>query len=288
MTDSHASNQEILKEVSQYVSAFEGLIEGTESSTEKKKLLATLLCTNRTTFQGTTTPRKMNSSSNTIRHHCENESAGNSPSKVEYRASERESPKPLQPWHSDGQASFCQNYCGCRCHRHKPINLPPYASKWACSLRLLWGNLGWFAPSCNVSKCKRSATRYIHAQYKFRLWMASTLICAWYNCTPAGDPKFFLTTINVVESDAFDFAGQGQLEQLRSAYQNGMASTHDAEPKFGYTALMVRFFKRAGRRILAGTNATILLQIEISHRQIEVIRFLLSVGADPGQRSFSG
>ena len=133
----------------------------------------------------------------------------------------------------------CPPRCRCACHKGRQFRWPTSTRKWTGFLLVKCTNFTWSRRACTVLTCKRIAQSSISVQYLLPVWLATTLISAWYKSAPLSGPEVLLKLVRMVRTDAYYYASQGAVDKLRSLYAAGKASIHDVDPSDGESALVV-------------------------------------------------
>ena len=133
----------------------------------------------------------------------------------------------------------CSPKCRCACHKGRQFRWPTSTRRWTGFLMITCINFTWSRPACTVPNCKRIAQSSISVQYSLPVWLATTMISAWYKCAPLSGPEVLLNLVRIIRTDAYYYASQGAVDKLRSLYIAGKASIHDVDPSDGESALVV-------------------------------------------------
>ena len=133
----------------------------------------------------------------------------------------------------------CERSCKCKCHHHQSLRLPLSWWQWTGHFNLMWRNMSWWRPNCNLRSCKRNADSFLRLQYAFPPRMLATMISAWYSGSALSGPQTAFNMIQQVDSKVYELAYDGNLEELRSYYVEGRASINQCDPLTGLTALLV-------------------------------------------------
>ena len=160
----------------------------------------------------------------------------------------------------------CPKSCRCKCHKRRTFQLPSSLRHWLGSLHVSVVNPWYMQPRCSAPSCRRRADLRVNVQYVFPSWPAATAISAYYERTTWGSVERLIRLVQIVDTNAFYFAGKGDLQSLRDLYFTGRASVHDVSPISGYTAL----------------------SLAILNLEFDVVRFLLELGADKTQADLYG
>ncbi|KAK5207025.1 hypothetical protein LTR41_007092 [Exophiala xenobiotica] len=155
----------------------------------------------------------------------------------------------------------CTPWCSCVCHERHHLRTPQFLEQFVGSLFVGYSGLPRMTKPCNQASCHLRAQPMSTVTYFFPRWFVSKALSLVIATTPLAGPVVSLKVQRTVPGDApiFNYAMTGDVERMKMLFLNGQASPHDVDFRSGVTPL----------------------HIAISHRRIEVCRFLLQMNADP-------
>lgn len=154
----------------------------------------------------------------------------------------------------------CQPWCSCCCHAQSYFSTPTMLSKVFGNLFIGYsGSIVSHTP-CNVKSCaSRSSHPRARATYFFPDWFYSKAIDAAFYRGPFGDLSANISLMGVQgrNSSVFKAVAIGDIPQLQDLFSEGLARPTDVDP-----------------------SGTTLVFAAVAYRQRDVVKFLLSAGAD--------
>lgn len=156
-------------------------------------------------------------------------------------------PSPRAPQY---RRNRCEKFCSCNCHRLHHFSTPQMAATmlgW-----LLVGYSGWPTwGKCSERLCRRQSIPTIAMAYYFPQWFVGRMIHFVFSVSYMNGPQVSLAAPRVIggNSDIFTYSIAGNLEGVKSLFDQGLASPFDVCETNGRTPLHVRIgFARSERR----------------------------------------
>lgn len=162
----------------------------------------------------------------------------------------------------------CRPACSCRCHLERRSQSYGYFDHIIGRLFVGYSGLPLVNTPCDSTRCQRSQTSYISAEYWFPLgFFWSQIVRLELGYQPQIGPQWELTTLRRVPDSAqcVRFALEGDIIGLKGLFQHGLASPRDVSSTRGYS----------------------LLRWALYGQQYETCRFLLAAGSDPDYKPIS-
>lgn len=154
----------------------------------------------------------------------------------------------------------CQPWCSCRCHAQTYLNTPTMLNKVFGSLFVGYSGSVISETPCNVKSCSSFSNRpRARATYFFPSWFYSKAIEAAFFRSSFGDLSANISILGVQgrNSQVFKAVAIGDIQQLQDLFFKGLARPTDVDQQ-----------------------GTTLVFAAVAYRQREVVKFLLSAGAD--------
>ena len=136
----------------------------------------------------------------------------------------------------------CRPGCLCNCHIERKSNTSGHFDRVVGRLFVGYSGLPLLNSSCDSATCQRSQTPYISAEYWFPLGFCwSQIIRLELGYQPNIGPQWQLNTLRRVTDSAqcVKYALGGNIDGLKSLFQQGMASPKDVSSTRGYSLLRV-------------------------------------------------
>lgn len=135
----------------------------------------------------------------------------------------------------------CTPWCSCRCHRESTFRTPRFLEQSVDSLFIGYSGLPVSRPSCNERTCHLRAQPLTYVTYFFPKWFLSRMVTFMMTITPLAGPVASLKVQRTVpgSADIFTFAKLGNVDGIRTLFENGLASPHDVHFESGITPLHV-------------------------------------------------
>jgi hypothetical protein len=142
--------------------------------------------------------------------------------------------------------SRCEGWCSCICHRPYYLQTPQSVDFLLGSLFVGYSGFPIRRRGCNERTCHQQSIPTIKVSYYFPRWFLNRVVQfkAWSSYMQG--PSLSLNVPRVIPDDSpvFSFAVQGNLAEIRSLFNKGLASPYDVGLSNGRTALHV---SRGGR-----------------------------------------
>ena len=185
----------------------------------------------------------------------------------------------------------CLQGCPCVCHKFRRVELPSRTSAMFGS-----GSLGFRGPpfwraECNHRPCKQGVGPLIVINYFLPTWISRTMLYAWFSSCPLRPPEFLLRTYQVLPYKNFliNAVRKGDLETLQETLATGKFSPYVLCESDGNSLLHVsQSHHMLINLIEADALHCKLAAASYSERAFVILRFLLSIGLDPGLNNSNG
>ena len=94
-------------------------------------------------------------------------------------------------------------------------------------------------PKCNEVTCRKRYNSSFTLTYRFPKWLTNQMMSYALFATRASGPQMALSTARIISgnSDIFRQAMQGNIEGVKSLFNEGLASPYDTASNYGYTSL---------------------------------------------------
>lgn len=134
----------------------------------------------------------------------------------------------------------CADWCSCDCHRRSLLRSPPYLDQLIGSIFIGYTGFPILGTKCNESACRKQSMIARVTCY-FPQWFLSRMLCLTFSNLVTDMPRMSLSLPRVLQgnSDIFRFAVRGNLEGIKSLFEQGLASPYDVAFSTCRTALHV-------------------------------------------------
>ena len=141
----------------------------------------------------------------------------------------------------------CEGYCSCRCHQAYALQTPGVVKRFFGSLFVGYNGIPSLTPRCNEKNCRKQLTPTVRISYYFPGWLLNRMLQFALSGRFADDPRISLSMPQVVtdNSEVFVCAVQGNLDGMRSLFEQGAASPLDVGVGTGRTALHVSILRNS-------------------------------------------
>jgi hypothetical protein len=172
----------------------------------------------------------------------------------------------------------CKPWCSCICHTETRLQTPQFLRRFLGNLFVGYSGLPVLTKPCNQNSCHLRAQPMSYITYFFPLWFLDRMVSLTMTTIPLAGPVISLKTQRTVPgtADIFTYAKSGNVDKMQMLFKEGLASPHDVHYESGVTALHVSYYDCVSYSILLNEY-----QIAISHRHLEVCKYLLDMNADP-------
>lgn len=137
--------------------------------------------------------------------------------------------------------SQCEGWCSCICHRPCYLQTPQSVDFLLGSLFVGYSGFPVRRRGCNERTCRQQSIPTIKVSYYFPRWFLNRVVQfkAWSSYMQG--PGMSLNVPRVIPDDSpvLSFAVQGNLDAIRSLFNQGLASPYDVGLSNGRTALHV-------------------------------------------------
>jgi hypothetical protein len=135
----------------------------------------------------------------------------------------------------------CTPWCSCACHREWRFRTPRILEQFIGSLFIGYSGLPVLRPPCNERTCHLRSQPLTYVTYFFPKWFLSRMVSFMMTVTPLAGPVASLKVQRTVpgSADIFTFAKLGDVDGIRTLFENGLASPHDVHFDSGITPLHV-------------------------------------------------
>ena len=135
----------------------------------------------------------------------------------------------------------CEGWCSCICHRPRCIRTPEKADYLLGSLFVGYSGLPTRTRQCNERNCRKQSIPSVNVVYFFPRWLLARVVHFAVAISYMKGPTVSLSMPRAIPDNApiLFFAVQGNLEGIRSLFDQGLASPYDVGISNGRTALHV-------------------------------------------------
>lgn len=137
--------------------------------------------------------------------------------------------------------SPCEGWCSCICHRPYYLQTPQSVDFLLGSLFIGYSGFPVRRRGCNERTCRNQSIPTLRVSYYFPRWFLNRVVQFKASLSHMQGPGMSLSVPRVIpdESPVLSFAVQGNLEAIRSLFNQGLASPYDVGLSNGRTALHV-------------------------------------------------
>lgn len=178
--------------------------------------------------------------------------------------------------------SACKPWCACRCHRETKWCSPSILQSIIGSLFVGYSGMPRQRLSCDETSCQLQSQPVVYVTYFFPSWFLARAISVMVATTPLAGPVVSLKVQRTVPGDAdiFTYARLGNVDKIKTLFEQGLASPHDVSFQSGITPMHVSM-SFSIELLKTRIKSDECLKIAINYQQINVCRFLLKANADP-------
>ena len=135
---------------------------------------------------------------------------------------------------------ICPPECACTCHTRKRFRTPQMLQQITGRLLLGYPGRPTLRQGC-ISSCLRSDSKSVQMQYFFPKWFIASVISLSMVSTMLNAPTFIIKIRKVVPelSQLFSLSRSGDVNGVRSLFDNRLASPDDVHIRGGWTPLHV-------------------------------------------------
>ena len=135
----------------------------------------------------------------------------------------------------------CEGWCSCSCHQVNYFRTPQIADLALGSMFIGLSGFPVRRQRCSEKRCHKQSIPTLKVTYHFPLWLLARVVHFSLSLTYMNGPQFSLHMPRVVESNAevFNLAVQGDLNNMKNLFRDGLASPYDVAASNGRTALHV-------------------------------------------------
>ena len=135
----------------------------------------------------------------------------------------------------------CTPWCSCVCHQRGSLQTPKLLQSILGTLLIGYSGLPVLTKPCDQHSCHLRARPTSSITYFFPRWFVARAISLILSSTPLAGPVATLKMQRTVSGDAdvLNFAKLGQVEELKTLFEQGLASPHDVHFESGVTPLHV-------------------------------------------------
>ena len=155
-------------------------------------------------------------------------------------------------------SKLCRPKCRCKCHETMTFTLPSFFRPLFGKFRATASNCWLTRGACDVPGCLRTGDSTSTVICGLPPWWGRTVIEGRYTQYSMGSIERNLRIMQAVQTRAYFYAQTGNLNELRKMYSVGQASIYDTRPRDNRSAL----------------------HIAAEYEHLQVVRFLLDIGAD--------
>jgi len=137
--------------------------------------------------------------------------------------------------------SACRPWCSCRCHIQRQWQSPSPFNRLLGSLFVGYSGLPIARLDCDERSCQLQSQPIIYVSYFFPPWFLARAMSMVLSSTRLAGPTVSLKVQRTIagNSDIFTFAKLGDVDKMRSLFEQGLASPHDVHFDSGLTPLHV-------------------------------------------------
>lgn len=151
----------------------------------------------------------------------------------------------------------CQAGCSCACHAERSARSPSFTDRMLGQVFIGYSGLPLLSNKCDSDQCARKQIPTANIEFWFPLGFCWSQIVRFHLAydTNTG-PSLQLSTHRQVSdaSQCVSFALNGNIEGLKSLFQNGLASPRDVSTTRGYSLLRVSLASFRFRRTLTDVS----------------------------------
>jgi hypothetical protein len=142
---------------------------------------------------------------------------------------------------SQDQGLKCDYDCSCACHVYYRLQTPRFMDRLLGSLFVGYSGCPVSKTPCNEFRCRARGTAKAQFTYYFPPWFLAQRMSLTITTTPLGALGLALTPSRIRSDDAdiFRYAIRGNLDGIKTLFQQGLASPHDVNFSRGIAALNV-------------------------------------------------
>ena len=140
----------------------------------------------------------------------------------------------------------CTPWCACRCHTQRQWQSPSLMGRVLGSLFIGYSGMPIARLEYDERSCQLRSQPMIYVSYFFPPWFLARAMSMVLSSTPLAGPVLSLKMERTIpgNSDIFTFAKLGEVDELKTLFEQGLASPHDVHFESGITPLHVSRLSR--------------------------------------------